>query len=144
MPRPIIFTTELVTTLWTTDYRPDAAFRCSSWLQKFQLENQCQLFHYKMVTVKSLCLLCEPFVLCIILDRWRVSWGMAPLIISLHPQMTFIVKIGHFCYWTPRLMSDCVNIFYLTTLHVSQNTGCSVWKILKRGSLEIQHIKILH
>ena len=69
---------------------------------------------------------------------------MAPLIISLHPQMTFIVKIGHFCYWTPRLMSDCVNIFYLTTLHVSQNTGCSVWKILKRGSLEIQHIKILH
>ena len=28
---------------------------------------------------------------------------MAPLIISLHPKMTFIVKIGHFCYWTPRL-----------------------------------------
>ena len=40
---------------------------------------------------------------------------MAPLIIALHPQMTFIVKIGHFCYWTPRLMSDCVNIFYLTS-----------------------------
>ena len=43
---------------------------------------------------------------------------MAPLIISLHPQMTFIVKIGHFCYWTPRLMSDCVNIFYLTTYNI--------------------------